>query len=250
MKGMFYPKDKDLLKKAVEDFLSKAEVDSDNEVKGLIVPHAGYAYSGQVAAYGYKLLKGLKRKKIILLGPSHSVYFRGASVARVKEYETPLGRVKVDEEKVGKLLEKEGFDFVQEAHLSEHCLEVQLPFLQVLGDVEIVPVLIGEVNEVFLEKITEGILDILDEESLIVVSSDLSHYLPYEEAVEVDKKTIKNILNFNPDVEACGKNPIAILMEVAKKKNWEVKLLKYLNSGDTSGDRSRVVGYASFAYGV
>jgi len=245
---MFYPKDKDELKKSVQGLLEQGkDVKFKGELKALIVPHAGYVYSGIVAGAGFKLLtgkNGLHYKKIILLGPSHQAYFSGAAIA-AEDLETPLGVVKIG--KVSPWLKEELIVEMPEAHRKEHCLEVELPFLQeTLSKFELYALVLGEVDE---EKLAQMIKKFIDNNTLIVVSSDLSHYLPYETAVKKDKETINSILNFNfSHFEACGERPIKVLMHLAKSLNWKPFLIDYKNSGDTAGDKNRVVGYTAIGY--
>ncbi len=249
--GSFYPADPKDLKEMVQMFLQEAtEKQLSGSIKAIIVPHAGYVYSGLVAASAYKLIQNKSYSRIILLGPSHYAAFEGLATSPADIWETPLGKVKS--------LKKT--DFPQDEinilesssiHQPEHCLEVQLPFLQtVLKNFKIFPILMGDISP---EKIAEFSLLLLDKQSLLVVSSDLSHYLPYQEAKEIDKATIDAILqqdlaNFQKYGEACGKMPIMSLMHLALQQHWQPHLLKALNSGDITGDQTKVVGYASFAY--
>ena len=241
--GAFYPASKEELESMLNKFLKNVtNVDLEKEPKALIVPHAGYIYSAQVATYSYALLKKFKKQKIILLGPSHTFYFNDI-VADVNDYwETPLGKIKVT---------KNDFPKLEEAHINEHCLEVQIPFLQkTLGSFEILPLVTGEIDP-DPKKISEKIINLLDNNTILIISSDLSHYQPYDMAVEIDKNTIQTIQNLDYDKmekqgDACGKIPIMILISIAKKLNWKCKLLSYKNSGDVTHDKSQVVGYASF----
>ena len=269
--GTFYPDDPQVLKTMIEGFLHQATVEKIKvQPRALIVPHAGYIYSGQVAAYGFKILedklfraKREKRfcraergrflyKKIVLLGPSHHFSFQGLASSPAGYWQTPLGKIvclgKEDLKELKKSKENIESSEIQEP---EHCLEVEIPFLQiVLKEFKIISFLTGELNIKTIAKILESLVD---EETLILVSSDLSHYYPYAEAQKLDKVTIDAILDndvkrFNDFGEACGKTGIEILMEIAKKKHWQPKLLKALNSGDITGDKSQVVGYASISY--
>jgi AmmeMemoRadiSam system protein B len=241
VEGMFYPSDADELNEMIDKFLKNAkETKIDGETKAIIVPHAGYFYSGQTAAYAYKLLEKFKgKKKIILLGPSHQFYFEGIA-ADVNEYwQTPLGKVKVIASE---------FDKLENAHAEEHCLEVQIPFLQkVLKEFEILPLVLCETDP---KDVAEKIIPLLDKDTLIVISSDLSHYHPYDEAVRLDKATNEAVekLDYHSaeSKEACGIIPILTAIEIAKKLKWKCRLLKYMNSGDVMGDRGNVVGYSSF----
>ncbi|MFH1784854.1 MAG: AmmeMemoRadiSam system protein B [Candidatus Micrarchaeota archaeon] len=246
--GAFYPDNPDEIKKMIDKFLSDAkETKINGKLTGLVVPHAGYIYSGSVAGYGYKLLSKYKGKikKVILIGPSHYAGFQGACEAGYEFWQTPLGEIRA----ITKT--KPTIVTYPEAHQPEHCLEVQLPFIQtVLGDVEIWPILCGQVDPT---KLAKEIMEELDEETIIIASSDLSHYKFYDDAVKTDStanETVPrlDIEKFEAVGDACGKIPILVLMHVAKEKKWTGKLLDYRNSGDTAGPKSRVVGYGCYAF--
>jgi len=248
--GTFYPDEPDELKQMIEGFIDKAEdVEIDGELKGLVIPHAGYIYSGLTAAYGYTLLKKFSKKinDVIIAGPSHYSGFYGIAESGIGLWETPLGRVKARELKQKHSL----VSTYAEAHLPEHCLEVQLPFLQmVLEEFTICPLLTGEVPSSEVARVFEK------EESkktIFIASSDLSHYNPYQKAIEIDSKANKyvpalDIENAEKTLDACGRAGILGLMHLAKKKKWKGKLLDYRNSGDTAGDKIRVVGYGCYAF--
>lgn len=233
----------------VDGFLEKAKDFKLANLKGLIAPHAGYIYSGQTAGVSYRQLQSLpdKKYKVFLLGPSHHVHI-SASVGNFEAYETPLGKVKVDQKICQQLLENSKLDFIEEAHLPEHCLEVQLPFLQrTLKNFEIVPILCGSINP---EKLATVLTPYFDQsDSLFVISSDLSHYLPATEAEQKDKASLDIITNLDIKneikIDACGATPIQAVMRLAKANNYRIKLLDYRHSGQTAGDNSAVVGYAS-----
>ena len=243
--GMFYPSDKAELDSMIDKFLDNVpEIKLEKELKAIIVPHAGYIYSGQVAAYAYSLLKKYRDriKKVIMLGPSHQVYFSDAA-SDVNEYwESPLGKVKVMENKLRKL---------EEPHVKEHCLEVQVPFLQkILKDFEILPMVAGDADP---KKISKCIEPLLNEDTVLIISSDLSHYNSYDDAVGIDKNTNIGINNLDYDKieqegDACGKIPILVLIDIAKKLKWKCKLLDYKNSGDVTNTKDGVVGYSSFVF--
>jgi AmmeMemoRadiSam system protein B len=251
--GTFYPDNSQILKEMIEDFLHQATVEKLKvQPKALIVPHAGYIHSGQVAAYGFKILEDKLYKKIILLGPSHHFSFQGLASSPSGYWETPLGRIEcLGKENLKELKKTKEIIESSEIHEPEHCLEVEIPFLQtVLKDFKIVSFLTGELNIKTIVKILEPLVN---EEALILVSSDLSHYYSYKEAQKLDKVTIDAILDndfkrLEEFGEACGKTGIDILLEIAKNKHWQPKLLKALNSGDITGEKSQVVGYASIVY--
>ncbi len=244
VEGMFYPSSKKEAESMISGFLGNVpEIKIEGGLKALIVPHAGYIYSGPVAAYAYSLLNKLKNKnvKIILFGPSHHVYFNGVASDVNDYWETPLGQVKVV---------KNDFLKSEAAHVNEHCLEVQLPFLQkTLKDFEILPLVAGDADP---KAISSKIQKIIDNGTILVISSDLSHYNDYGMAVKIDKNTANAIENLDYEKmemegDACGKIPILAAIDIAKSLKWKCRLLQYKNSGDTAGDKSKVVGYASFA---
>jgi AmmeMemoRadiSam system protein B/AmmeMemoRadiSam system protein A len=220
--------------------------------KALIAPHAGYVYSGPIAAHAYAQLAPLagRVRRVVLLGPAHRAYVRGLALPGAARFATPLGEVEIDAEAVAAL---SGLPQVVEsapAHAAEHSLEVQLPFLQaVLGRFALVPLAVGEAT-------AAEVADVLDrlwggDETLIVISSDLSHYLPYRVAQEVDRATIDTMLALEPSLDptqACGAHPVNGLLLTARRRRLVPSLLDLRNSGDTAGDRGRVVGYAALAF--
>ena len=219
--------------------------------KAIIVPHAGFIYSGPIAASAYALLEQGRDsiRRVILAGPAHRVYVPGVAVSSASAFDSPLGSVPVDRETVERL---KALPFVQvsdAAHALEHSLEVHLPFLQsVLGAFSLVPLVVGDADPEEMARVFEAVWG--DEETLIVVSSDLSHYLPYESARRRDRRTVESILALEARIdpeEACGAMPINGLLTLARRRGLSIELLDLRNSGDTAGDRSRVVGYAAFA---
>ncbi len=271
--GIFYPEDSINLKRMINGFLSNVpeyipDYFKKNGIRdffSIIVPHAGYVYSGSVAAYGYSLLKGRKYDTVILIGPSHYTYFEGFALAYYKSFLTPLGELSLDLE-FSTLLEKESggvFEFFKNAHLKEHSLEVQLPFLQeVLEDgFMIVPMLMGEQNLKYCEEGAEVLAKVLanyDKNYIIIVSTDLSHYHNSMLAEKMDVKFINTVKELNPrkllslsesgEIEACGIGPVVTTLTTAIKMNKRnIKELIYKHSGEVSGDNERVVGYTSIA---
>lgn len=253
--GSFYPGDKAKLQKMVDNYLKQAK---DTQIPGklcaLVEPHAGYVYSAPTAAYGYKSLAKHRPdiEKIILIGPSHFAQFQGACESGFDFWETSLGRVEAYNITKNPKSENSIIKVYPQAHLPEHCLEVQLPFLQsVLKEgFKIYPILCGDVNPAELANV---LLDQIDNNTFIIASSDLSHYLPYDKAVAADKLSNEcivssDITRFEKFGDACGKLPILTLMHIAKKKNWKTKLLDYRNSGDTAGPKNQVVGYGCHAF--
>ncbi len=248
LSGTWYSASKLDLNKAVENYLKNADKKVDKKINGLIVPHAGYEYSGQVAAYGFRQLNN-DYKTVILMAPSHHVRFDGVAVLNVSYFKTPLGKIKVSN-KVEKLLKEDSVYEMPEVYEEEHSLEIQLPFLQkTLKDFELVPLITGDVNPSELAKVLEKYVD---DKTLIIASSDLSHYHSYNEAVKLDNECIKNIEAMNVEgasnCEACGVMPVLTLMEIAKNLNWKSQIIKYANSGDVTGDKSKVVGYSSIVF--
>ncbi len=256
--GKFYPATQSELKQTIDTLTQKAKqtavkIPPDKELKAIILPHAGYIYSGFTAAHASFVLSENQFNKVILLGPDHHVGFRKCAISKAKGYQTPLGFIRLhDDTKI--LLKKSNlFQYIQPFDEVEHSLEVILPFLQYyLKEFELVPIVIGRTSEI--NAIADAIEPFLDSDTLFVVSSDLSHYLPYSEAVTKDKGTIDIILNYKPEKLkkrkncACGKIPILILMKIAHRHGWQPVLLNYSNSGDTAGERSKVVGYSAIAY--
>ena len=250
--GLFYPEDPQTLKTMVHQFLREATI-SGPVPKAIIAPHAGYIYSGPVAASAYKPLLPARGKieRVVLIGPAHRLPFRGIATVDVDAFLTPLGAVPVDREAIAALLDLPYVQVLDEAHAPEHCLEVQLPFLQeILGDFKIVPLLVGEATPEEVAEVLERLWD--GDGTLIVVSSDLSHYYDYETARRLDLETTRAIEELAPErltwESACGRLPIAGLLLVARRKGLIPKTLDLRNSGDTAGPKDQVVGYGAYAF--
>jgi len=248
--GYFYPGDADQLRRDVDGYLCAAEANGAPP-KALIVPHAGYVYSGPVAASGYALLEPARAsiRRVVLLGPAHRFPFRGLAAHTAAHFETPLGRIPVDRAALDLLLELPQVRTLDVAHENEHSLEVHLPFLQAaLDDFTLVPLVVGdaapdEVAEV-LERVWGG------DETLIVISSDLSHFHDYKTARRLDTATARAIeelraTDIAPEC-ACGCRPIAGLLTLADRKGLHVTAIDLRNSGDMAGPRNEVVGYGAF----
>jgi AmmeMemoRadiSam system protein B len=251
--GQFYPAQAQQLLGDVREYIDGAKTTGNGGTcKGLIVPHAGYVYSGPVAAEGYAQLAHLDQStsyNVVIMAPSHHVAFQGAALPEADVFRTPLGDVAVA--KVDRLLAGSTSVFVSaQAHALEHAIEVQLPFLQVaLRKFSIVPLVLGDVDCV---KLAHEIVELGLPHCLVIASSDLSHYDPYDTAVAHDHATIDLIMKGRSDdltgEDACGFMAVRTLMAIAHLKGWRPQLLDYRNSGDTAGDKSAVVGYAAISF--
>ena len=246
----FYPGDPARLKKMINDLIKAADVpEPEGKLRGIIVPHAGYVYSAPVASYAYKLLEKENPKKILMLGPSHYAHFLGLAESGYAGWNTPFGIVNTYS--IRNDSNQENIHVYPAVHDPEHSLEVQVPFIQHVmhgKDYSIDPILTGEMPPLKGAEVLENPA----EDSFLVVSSDLSHYLPYSDAVERDKNTVSlmeslDIEGFLNAGDACGKMGISIAIELARKKDWKIQALYYANSGDTAGPKSEVVGYAALA---
>lgn len=251
--GLFYPADTAELHAQVRHFLTEVEAPAGSPPKAIIAPHAGYIYSGPVAASAYARLQAARGliARVLLLGPSHRVGFRGIAASAMTAFETPLGSIPVDQEAVTAARQLPDVGVLEQAHAREHSLEVHLPFLQeVLGSFSLVPLVVGEARPSQVGQVLETLWG--GPETLIVISSDLSHYLDYQNARQLDQATSKAIetLRFE-DIsyeQACGRNPVNGLLWVARRKNLQVETLDLRNSGDTAGSRDQVVGYGAYAF--
>jgi AmmeMemoRadiSam system protein B len=251
--GTFYPGDGRVLADQVQTMLRAVPVEAALvSPKAIVVPHAGYIYSGQTAAMAYaKLIPAHNTiKRVILLGPAHRVYVRGLALPDVDSFATPLGKVDLDKQAMAKLQGLSQVAVSSAAHIQEHSLEVQLPFLQsVLEDFTLVPLVVGDASPAEVAEV----LDILwgGEETLIVVSSDLSHYLSYTQAQQMDQSTVDKILQLQDTLthqQACGGIVVNGLIFAARKHHLQPCLVDMCNSGDTAGSKDRVVGYAAFLF--
>jgi AmmeMemoRadiSam system protein B len=251
--GMFYPDDPLLLQQQVEGLLER-EAPAALCPKALIVPHAGYIYSGPVAASAYSLLPPCRDRiqRVVLLGPAHRVPFTGIAASSAQYFATPLGMMRVDQEAMDRILTKPQVRVLDEAHQDEHSLEVQLPFLQTVlnKDVGLVPLLVGDARPKDVTDVIETLWD--GPETLIVISSDLSHYHDYHTAQHLDQATSMAIEQLNPEAidyqQACGRTPLNGLLYAARHHKLHARALDVRNSGDTAGGRDRVVGYGAYAF--
>ena len=249
--GSFYPADPALLSRDVESMLAAASPSALPALRALVVPHAGYVYSGPIAASAYALLRAARPRirRVALFGPAHRVAVEGLAIPQVDAFATPLGTVPLDAEALTRALRLPQVVVSNEAHAMEHSLEVQLPFLQsVLDEFEIAPFLVGRAAAADVAAVIDALWQ---DDRLIVISSDLSHYLGYRQAQAMDRRSVDAMMELRPleDYEqACGATPINGLLSVARRRGLAPHLLDLRNSGDTAGDRSRVVGYSALAF--
>jgi AmmeMemoRadiSam system protein B/AmmeMemoRadiSam system protein A len=255
--GRFYPSDSVALTADLAKLCNQARQDAFEKPAGqilhaLILPHAGYIYSGPTAAHAALVLDKNQFDKVILLGPDHRVGFKSGAISDVNSYRTPLGKIPLHADARRLLQQTELFRPIPEDYDAEHSLEVNLPFLQYLiGNFELVPIVLGTGQPA---PIASALDPLLTPNTLVVVSSDLSHYLPYDLAVGKDRQTINHILNLDgqslaaSDNSACGLLPLQVLIDLARRHNWKPVLIHYANSGDTAGSRDKVVGYAAIAF--
>jgi MEMO1 family protein len=251
--GRYYPADPDRLRQQVIQFLAASSVAGQGRPKALIVPHAGYIYSGPVAASGYAWIHPWSNQieRVVLMGTCHTPGVSGLATTSDDEFQTPLGRVPVDRAAVEQALQFSQAHLDENAHDRDHALEVQLPFLQVvLGSFAIVPFLIGRADAETVDEVLEPLWD--GDGTLIVVSSDLSHQHPYEEARKLDQATAKAIEQLQVQAlgprSACGRNAIVGLLRAARQHGLTCRTVDLRSSGDTAGPRRRVVGYGSWVF--
>ena len=270
--GLFYPGDAATLSRTVDGLLAGAPDHYIPRLKGLVCPHAGYEYSGQTAAIGYKLLAGRDVQTVVVMGPSHYAYLQGACIPNADAYQTPLGLVPISGKAKG-LASVAPFALEPQCLVErpawwrqapkpapepgqdtpetwEHSVEVQVPFLQrVLKSFQIVPVIVGQTDPA---QVAKALAERIDDKTIVVASSDLSHYHKYQAAKELDERCVKAICDIDVDAmatqEACGKLPILALLHLALQKGWKAQMLDYRNSGDVTGEKDRVVGYTAVAF--
>ena len=253
--GLFYMAQPEKLSKNVEQYIQQSgefKFTYNHYPKMLIVPHAGYEYSAGAAGKAYATLQGAaaKIKKVLLVGPSHFYGGQGAFLSDIDYFSTPLGDVKVNKQIVKQLAaENKQFNINNQAHLKEHSIEVQLPFIQkVLPQAEIIPIIYGNIAP---EELSKGLQKyLMKEDTILIVSADLSHYYQYNEAVKIDTETAKKINKgkFLDDHESCGSIGINAALILAKNSNYRPQMLELINSGDSQGDKSRVVGYGAWSF--
>ena len=251
--GTFYPADAHELHNMVKNFLQQVDVSNQTVPKALIAPHAGYIYSGAVAASVYAQLAPAREiiEKVVLLGPSHRVPLTGLAATGMTHFATPLGQIPIDQQALEKVLSLPQVSILDQAHAYEHSLEVQLPFLQeVLKHFNLIPLVVGETTPIQVSEVLEILWG--GEETLIVISSDLSHYHDYDTAQKIDQLTSKAIENLRFEEihyeQACGRNPINGLLHVARTRGLHAQTVDLRNSGDTAGPRHQVVGYGTYVF--
>lgn len=248
--GLFYPANPAALRQAVAGYLEGGPAPGGSAPKVLIVPHAGYAYSGPVAAAAYRCLGRARDqvRRVVLLGPAHRVRLEGLAVPSVDGFVTPLGEIAIDHDARDQVCELSGVQVSDKAHAQEHSLEVQLPFLQTaLAGFRLLPLVVGRADP----RAVAAVIDRLwgGAETLLVVSTDLSHFHPYEKARQIDARTCRQILDRSTSLtgeEACGAVAVNGLMASDRVRALDIEQLDLRNSGDTAGDRSQVVGYGAF----
>lgn len=251
--GYFYPSEQKTLANLVQNLLDNAKSLEIPVPKAIIAPHAGYIYSGPIAATIYKTLLPHKDtiKRVVLLGPAHRVGFNGIATTQVSDFATPLGLIPVDLASISNITNLPGVKILEQAYEMEHSLEVQLPFLQsVLNSFSLVPCVVGNANPEDVANLLEHLWG--GPETLIVISSDLSHYFDYATAHKLDEATSRAIVNLAPDQisdeQACGRLPVKGLLLAAAKLKLHAQVLDLRNSGDTAGDKSSVVGYGAYHF--
>lgn len=267
--GMWYPDDPEELAREIDVYLAAVESGPTDQVMALLLPHAGYRYSGMVAAHGVRQIAGKSFSRVVVMGPSHRVALMDAvSIPDISAIETPLGRIEIDCDMVERLWEDDGFESHLHAHTHEHSVQIELPFLQrALGDFKLVPIVCGHLGEAAARRIAATLLDHIDEETLVVVSSDFTHYgrtfdyVPFEDRIqenlrnldlgafrEIENKNLSGFLDYvnNTGATICGRSPIAILLAMLPAEA-RVQLLKYDTSGNLTGDWSHCVSYVSAA---
>ena len=253
--GLFYPRDPIELAGTVEALLAQAESPAppgSPAPRAVVAPHAGYVYSGPIAASAFRALEPLAGEvdRVVLLGPSHYVALDGLALPSAAAFATPVGPIPVDLEACARIADLPQVAVDDLPHAREHALEVELPFLaRVLGEVALVPIVAGEATSAEVAEVLERLVD---ERTVVVVSTDLSHYLDYDRAVARDRRTSDAILALDVDgigeLDACGRVPLRGLLAFARARGWRPRLLDLRNSGDTAGGADRVVGYGAYAF--
>ena len=257
--GLFYPAEPGQLSDQIKLLLSVSRPEGNfGNISGIISPHAGYIYSGRTAAYGFNLLKNKNFRNVIILSPSHREYFPGACIYDGDGYTTPLGIVEINKEMAQKIIEGSKTIFPgEQGHRQEHAIEVQVPFLQtILQDFKIIPIVMGDQSKIFIDELASKLAKVIDKDTVIVASSDMSHYYSKEKADELDSIVENAVNNFEYNklqeyldrrvCEACGGGPIVAMMKASYLANRKKSnVLNRSDSGDVTGDFNQVVGYLS-----
>lgn len=261
--GQFYPDDREKLSSMIKIYLSSASlIDLEGELLGMMVPHAGYVYSGPVAAYAYRQLGTRDYQRVVVIAPSHYVSYPGVSVLDKESYQTPLGFIPIDREAVRKLIaSRDWITYEPRLYEKEHSVEVQLPFLQqTLRDFQLIPLVMGDRSPQLSRELAAVLLETVGTEGVLyLASSDMSHYFPYDRAKEMDELALEKMksrdtqalfqLQVKGETQLCGLGPVLTLMELFQKLGGgRVEVLRYANSGDVTGDKGRVVGYGAVAF--
>ena len=247
--GTFYPDSPGALSQMISNLLGEAKA-QDLSPKVLVVPHAGLIYSGPIAANAYRLLRSMATeiRRVVLLGPSHRVPLQGMALPDCEAFATPLGEIPLDLDAMAALQSFNQVRVLDQAHAQEHSLEVQCPFLQsCLDEFKLVPIVVGDASALSVAEVIEQLWG--EQETLIIISSDLSHFHSYEEACYRDQQTAKAIEQLSSNLtggQACGCHPLNGMLKVAQRRGMDVITLDVRNSGDTAGDKGRVVGYGAF----
>lgn len=251
--GVFYPADATELATMVRTMLAHAKADYPIP-KAIIAPHAGYIYSGPIAANAYACLgqAATRIKTVVVLGPAHRYLFHGLALPESTIFLTPLGQIKIASNVAAKITSLPQIKILEAAHLAEHSLEVQLPFLQtLLKDFTLLPLVVGQTNPTEIAEVLDMVWG--GPETLLIISSDLSHYYNYQTTKKLDQETSQAIMQLQPELlleeSACGKLGIQGLLQVAKKRGLKASLIDLRNSGDTAGPHKQVVGYGAFHFG-
>jgi hypothetical protein len=248
--GLFYEADAGRLERHIAALMKNVRPLAEPAPRALIVPHAGYVYSGKTAAAAYACLAPIRNsvRRVLLFGPAHRVYLEGMAIPAADRFATPLGEVPLDREGAARIARLPEVCVSEEAHRQEHSLEVQLPFLQyVLGEFSLVPVVVGRCAPRTVAAAMDALWD--EPGTLLIVSTDLSHFHPYDDARRIDTATCQQLLARSTSLngeQACGAHALNGLMHSARRRSLQVEVLDLCNSGDTAGDRERVVGYGSF----
>ena len=252
--GSWYPGDADALRESIQKYVAKAALpDGLGTVHAVIAPHAGYVYSGPIAGYAFKALTTLPKKRwtVYLMGPAHRVPFRGVALGQYAAFRTPLGDAPIAAAVVEDMVARSPlYTHTPLAHMPEHCLEIEVPFLQMtLPEFQLVPMLFGDVDP---REVGAELSSHIGEDDLVVVSNDMSHFHTHEQAQQLDRSLLDAVMDDDEmgvmSGEACGRAPIVALMDIARRNGWKPTLLDYRTSGDTAGDKWQVVGYAAIAY--